>query len=154
MQATSKKYLEIDLALTLSASQEVKAELLKDTTIVYLVSGFGGPRQGKSFLMDALCNDPQSFKYQPGRMLCTTGVDLSNVVKSLAEFAGDQSFDAAGTVRLIDTEATGDDNVDYNPTLNCAVMLVTAVVVFSWSGELDTDGKPDIIFVFSLSAFH
>ena len=142
----SRKYLEMvetsGNELHLRVSSEVGADLTKDTSTVFLISVLGDPRKGKSSLLNFLSN-AHCFRTLTGVIdPCTRGADLSNIVRSLFEFSGDDTLrDALGNVRFIDPEGTGNENAQYDITLFCSVLLVSAVVVFNWSGGLKVSSK-------------
>ena len=139
----SRKYLEVDEEDRISASPHVQAELSLIPKRTNLICIFGPPRSGKSFLLDCLCDDPHSFLFMEGLVQpCTQGADISNTVRSLVEFSGDENFvvNEAIDVRFVDTEGTGDRNREYDMKLFCPMLLISSVIVFNWSGGLQISG--------------
>eukprot|EP01039_Chlorochromonas_danica_P007986 gene7986-8808_t len=110
-----------------------------------LISIFGRPRQGKSFLMNCLAGETDIFRISNEKESCTQGIDLSRKFMKLEEFSRvDQGYglpnknhhSSNSFVGFVDAEGQGDKDVSYDANLICPILLTSKCVIFNWKGDL------------------
>lgn len=131
-----------------------------------MISIFARARQGKSFLMNCLAGETETFRISNEKDSCTQGIDISNKWLSLSEFSAinnnisnsnckprstTQPVLASGRavtaatgdnqmkVGFVDAEGQGDKDVTYDANLICPILLMSKCVIFNWKGDLQKD---------------